>query len=143
LNSHDGTTAYQLRVGLFRAVCTNGLIASLAAFPVWRVPHRGDILDGVVKAALEVSETFAELGDQVEQMEWKLLTEDQRLDFAHEALLLRFPELPHGGLSPPQLLQIRRPEDLPAHRSVAQPRDRRGVSLRISRWGDPQEELGR
>jgi hypothetical protein len=42
LNSHDGTTAYQLRVGLFRPVCTNGLIACLGAFPVWRVPHRGD-----------------------------------------------------------------------------------------------------
>ena len=111
LNSHDGTTAYQLRVGLFRAVCTNGLIVSLAAFPVWRVPHRGDILDGVVKAALEVSETFADIGDQVERMEWKLLSEGQRLDFAHEALLLRFPEAPHGGLSPSQLLQVRRPED--------------------------------
>jgi len=111
LNSHDGTTAYQLRVGLFRAVCTNGLIVSMAAFPVWRVPHRGDILDGVVKAALEVSEAFAELGDQVERMEYKLLTEDQRLQFAHEALRLRFPEPPHGGLSPSQLLTVRRPED--------------------------------
>jgi hypothetical protein len=111
LNSHDGTSAYQLRVGLFRPVCTNGLIVSLGAFPVWRVPHRGDILEGVVKAALELSEAFDGLGDQVERMEWKLLTEGQRLEFAHEALLLRFPELPHGGLSPSQLLQVRRPED--------------------------------
>ena len=29
LNSHDGTSAYQLRLGLFRAVCTNGLIVSV------------------------------------------------------------------------------------------------------------------
>jgi hypothetical protein len=28
LNSHDGTSAYQLRVGLYRAVCTNGLVVS-------------------------------------------------------------------------------------------------------------------
>jgi len=111
LNSHDGTTAYQLRVGLFRAVCTNGLIVSMAAFPVWRVPHRGDVLEGVVKAALEVSETFAALGDQIERMEFKLLTEGQRRELAHEALMLRFPEAPHGGLTPAQLLEVRRPED--------------------------------
>ena len=37
LNSHDGTSAYQLRVGLFRVVCTNGLIVSASVFPVWRV----------------------------------------------------------------------------------------------------------
>jgi hypothetical protein len=28
LNSHDGTSAYQLRVGLYRAICTDGLVVS-------------------------------------------------------------------------------------------------------------------
>src|SRR5262249_23691338 len=36
LNAHDGTSAYQLRVGLYRAVCTNGLIVSQGVFPVFR-----------------------------------------------------------------------------------------------------------
>jgi hypothetical protein len=111
LNSHDGTTAYQLRVGLFRAVCANGLIVSVSQFPVWRVPHRGDILDGIVKAALEMTETFDLLGHQIERMERTVLDEDRRLKFAHAAQILRFPELPHGGLTPSQLLQVRRPED--------------------------------
>src|SRR5215469_6337507 len=52
LNSHDGTTAYQLRVGLYRAVCTNGLVVSVGAFPSFRVAHRGDVVGDVVRAAL-------------------------------------------------------------------------------------------
>ena len=51
LNSHDGTTAYQVRVGLYRVVCTNGLIVSAEAFPVFRVAHRGDVVADVVAAA--------------------------------------------------------------------------------------------
>ena len=39
LNSHDGTSAYQLRVALYRVVCTNGLIVSQGTFPMVRVHH--------------------------------------------------------------------------------------------------------
>ena len=47
LNSHDGTSAYQLRLGLFRVVCTNGLIVSHGAFPAYHVSHRGNVVDDV------------------------------------------------------------------------------------------------
>ncbi|HEY4367114.1 MAG TPA: DUF932 domain-containing protein [Steroidobacteraceae bacterium] len=43
LNSHDGTSAYQLRMGIFRVVCTNGLIVSKGAFPAYCVSHRGNV----------------------------------------------------------------------------------------------------
>src|SRR4029077_10844052 len=69
LNSHDGTSAYQLRVGLFRVVCTNGLVVSAGAFPVWRVAPRGDVVDDVARAALEISERFEVLAASVERME--------------------------------------------------------------------------
>ena len=32
INSHDGASAYQLRLGLYRPVCRNGLMASLGEF---------------------------------------------------------------------------------------------------------------
>jgi Domain of unknown function (DUF932) len=48
LNSHDGSSAYQLRMGLFRVVCTNDLIVSRGAFPACCVPHRGNVVDEVV-----------------------------------------------------------------------------------------------
>ena len=69
LNSHDGTSAYQLRVGLYRAVCTNGLVVSVGAFPSFRVAHRGDVVANVVQAALEIGERFGVLTSSVERLE--------------------------------------------------------------------------
>jgi len=112
LNSHDGTSAYQLRVGLYRAVCTNGLVVSVGTFPVWRIAHRGDVLEDVVRAAQEIGERFATLGTAVERMERTMLTQEERLDFAAQACLLRFPRDRHVAMEPAQLLVPRRPEDV-------------------------------
>jgi hypothetical protein len=112
LNSHDGTSAYQLRVGIFRVVCTNGLIVSVGAFPSVRVAHRGDIVDEVVTSALDISERFGVLAGQVERMEHRLLAKAEQLIFAERALTVRFPEPAHCGIEPAQLLGCRRAEDL-------------------------------
>ena len=66
LNSHDGTSAYQLRIGIFRVVCTNGLIVSRSAFPTQCVAHRGNIVDEVVIGALQMTERFESLAAQIE-----------------------------------------------------------------------------
>src|SRR5437016_8202928 len=73
LNSHDGTSAYQLRMGIFRVVCTNGLIVSRGAFPAVCVAHRGNVVDEVVTGALEIAERFESLARQVEHMEQRRL----------------------------------------------------------------------
>lgn len=111
LNSHDGTSAYQLRVGIFRAVCTNGLVVSVGVFPACRVLHRGDVAEQVVRGALEMSERFGDLGTMVERMERTLLDEPARLAFAAEALALRFPKDRPGTVTPADVLKPRRPED--------------------------------
>ncbi len=40
LNSHDGSSSYQMLPGYFRAICTNGLVCG-QSFGEVRVPHRG------------------------------------------------------------------------------------------------------
>lgn len=112
LNSHDGTSAYQLRVGLYRAVCTNGLVASVGVMPAWRVMHRGDVVDEVVRGALEMSERFGVLATQVERMERTILDERQRFAFATEAIALRFPNDRPGAMTPADLLRPHRLEDV-------------------------------
>ena len=104
LNSHDGTSAYQLRVGLFRVICTNGLVVSAGVFPVWRVMHRGDVAADVVAAALQISERFEVLAAAVERMERTPLDRLEQLDFAAEALALRFPKDPREALEPSRFL---------------------------------------
>jgi hypothetical protein len=112
LNSHDGTSAYQLRMGIFRVVCTNGLIVSRGAFPAYCAPHRGDVVDEVVTGALEVSERFGSLAAQVERMEQRPMFKDEQIEFSERALALRFPVLAECGMQPSQLLICRRVEDV-------------------------------
>jgi Domain of unknown function (DUF932) len=112
LNSHDGTSAYQLRMGIFRVVCTNGLIVSRGAFPTHCVSHRGNVVDDVIAGALEISERFGSLAGEVERMERRHLFKDEQLRFAERALALRYADPVQRGIQPPQLLTCRRTEDL-------------------------------
>jgi hypothetical protein len=112
LNSHDGSSAYQLRMGLFRVVCTNGLIVSRGAFPAYCVSHRGNIVDDVVAGAVKLADRFEGLAEQVERMEQRQLFKDEQLAFADAALRLRFPEPAQSAMQPAQLLTCRRSEDV-------------------------------
>ena len=111
-NAHDGSGAWQLRLGCLRVVCLNGLTASIGAFPSVRVPHRGDIVEEVVTSALEISERFGLLAAQVERMENRQLQKEEQIQFAERALAIRFPDPTQSGLQPAQLLTCRRVEDV-------------------------------
>ena len=111
LNSHDGSSAYQLRMGIYRVVCLNGLVVSKGAFPACHVAHRGDIVDDVVAGALEMAERFGELAGQVERMEALRLLKDDQLKLAEDAMALRFPEASGDRPAASQLLGCRRVED--------------------------------
>lgn len=111
LNSHSADLTYQVRMGLFRVVCTNGLIVSRGAFPAYCVSHRGNVVDEVIASALNVAERFESLAAMVERMEQRHLFKEEQLDFAERALALRFPEPATSGMQPSQLLTSRRAED--------------------------------
>jgi Domain of unknown function (DUF932) len=111
-NAHDGRCAYSLTAGLFRVVCTNGLVVSMGAFPGWRVTHRGEILRDIVSAAIRISGRFEQLAAAVECMERTMLNESQRLELAAQALALRFPNDGMGAMQPSQLLVPRRTQDV-------------------------------
>jgi hypothetical protein len=111
INSHDGRGAYQLQMGLYRVLCSNGLIVSTGSLPAFRMPHRGDAVADVVAAALELCERFVGIAGLVNQMQRLQLAEPQRLRFAESALALRFGTLAQAGLAPSTLLTIWRAQD--------------------------------
>lgn len=111
-NSHDGTAAYHLRMGIFRVVCRNGMAISDGTFPVWRVAHRGDILDELIAAAVKMTERFESLAAQIERMERTILEPPQQLAFAGRAAQIRYPNGIPSGLDAAKLLTARRPEDV-------------------------------
>ncbi|MDF1315019.1 DUF932 domain-containing protein, partial [Escherichia coli] len=62
LNSHDGTSSYQMLPGYFRFVCQNGCVCGQSLGEV-RVPHRGNVVDRVIEGAYEVVGVF----DRIEE----------------------------------------------------------------------------
>jgi hypothetical protein len=99
-------------MALYRAVCSNGLIVSRAAFPAICVAHRGNVVDEVVTGALQISERFDRLAAQVERMEGRRMLEDEQLQFAGRALALKYPDVAQSGMAPSHLLMVRRPQDV-------------------------------
>jgi Domain of unknown function (DUF932) len=112
LNSHDGTSAYQLRIGIFRMVCTNGLIVSQGVFPAYCVSHRGNVVEDVILAALELAGHFSTIVEHVERMERRRLDASEQVEFAERALTLRYPGLLEAGMAASQLLTCRRDVDM-------------------------------
>ena len=53
LNSHDGTSAYKLIAGIFRIVCSNGLVVAESTVGSLAVPHKGNIVDRVIEGSFE------------------------------------------------------------------------------------------
>jgi hypothetical protein len=112
INSHDGRSAYQLRAGLFRPVCTNGMLTAIGDFGLVHVSHRGNVVANVVEAAQRITREFSRVGEVVEQMRGTMLTGGQQLDFARAALALRYPDRTEAPVQPAQLLERRRLADV-------------------------------
>lgn len=91
-NSYDGSSSFQLWLGVFRLVCANGLIVGQAWHSV-RVRHVGQsALDNAIAGAFEVSKQVETLTSKIEQMQKTEMTESMQIDFANKASKLILPE---------------------------------------------------
>ncbi|MCI5424803.1 DUF932 domain-containing protein [Escherichia coli] len=68
LNSHDGTSSYQMLPGYFRFVCQNGCVCGQSLGEV-RVPHRGDVVEKVIEGAYEVVGVFDRIEEKRDAMQ--------------------------------------------------------------------------
>ena len=77
LNSHDGSSSYQMLPGLFRGVCTNGLVCG-QSFGEVRVPHKGNVVEKVIEGAYEVLGVFDRVEEKRDAMQSLALPEPAR-----------------------------------------------------------------
>jgi len=89
VNSHDGTSSYQLLSGVFRFVCSNGLIAG-DVFSDIRVRHHGNVVDNVIEGATRVLENTEEIMARIDTYKAITLSESESEVFANAALQLRW-----------------------------------------------------
>lgn len=110
MNSHDGTTSYQLRAGIYRLVCSNGLIVGDDFF-CRRVKHQGQVVDRVVEAANDLIEIVPISVEKVKEWQGIELNREQQVVYAQTAMGLKWDgeEFP---ITPNQVLDPRRGADL-------------------------------
>lgn len=116
INSHDGTSAYKLMCGIFRFVCSNGMVVADSLLESINVRHTGNVIEEVIAGSNRILENGPRVLDTVER--WKALPlsmPEQRL-LAESAHSLRFPvdeetHKAHTEVTPEMLLSTRRSDD--------------------------------
>lgn len=108
LNSHDGSSSYQMMGGVFRFICANGMIVPDGTCDTVKVQHSGRIADKVTAGAFEVLDGLTRVIDSRDSMRALALNDGEQKAFAHAAALLRF-EPAEGEAAPVTPEQINRP----------------------------------
>lgn len=101
INSHDGRSSWQLRGGIFRVVCSNGLIISSGNFGAVNIRHIGHSYEDVISASLKITERMPAIQGKITEMKSVELAPERRREMAHFAAKLL------GGKT-----QLRNPLDL-------------------------------
>lgn len=107
LNSHDGTCTYKLYAGIFRFICSNGLIVG-DTISAYSIAHRDSkaLMANIIDASFQVLDDAIRIGEVIS--DWKAieLSNSQRMDMATMAHALKF------GDRASEYLDVIRPEAL-------------------------------
>lgn len=88
-NNHDGRGSLKFMAGLFRLVCSNGLIIASAKFGELSIKHKGYSFDEMRKLVTERTEAIPEQIDIMNDMKARMLTRQEQEYLALEALSIR------------------------------------------------------
>jgi len=88
-NSHDGFNSFQFRVGIYRLVCSNGLVVADEEFSAFRIRHTGYTFE---ELRTVVGQAVNDLPNKVEvlnKMQVRMLTPQEQRQLAIDAMQLR------------------------------------------------------
>ena len=108
INSHDGSSSARALAGVYRFVCSNGLIVGNTVDRV-NIRHSGDAAADLIHRMRSLAANTQSLYEKIERWSKKDLTRAQRQEFARFASILRWGD-PHR-FDVEDLLQVRRAGD--------------------------------
>ena len=91
-NSHDGKNSFQFQAGLYRLVCSNGLVIADAEFANMKIRHMGYDLNELSTVISEIVEKLPLTVECMNKLKAKQLSEKEQVEFAKEALATRLSE---------------------------------------------------
>lgn len=108
-NSHDRTKSFTISAGIYRYVCSNGLVIADSVFESFKIKHLGDKDNDVANAVERITQVKPKLLSKVSLFESIYLNQDEKQAFLQSALPLRYQE--HLELDDPNELLIPLRED--------------------------------
>lgn len=113
LNSHDGSSSYQMMGGVFRFICANGMVVPDGTCQTIKVQHTGKVQDRVIEGAFDVLDGLTRVVESRDTMRALTLNQGEQNAFARAAALLRFEPAEGAGLpvTPEQINRPRRMDD--------------------------------
>jgi DNA-binding transcriptional regulator YbjK len=110
INSHNGRTKLSMRVGLFRFVCSNGMVVGDTVMQE-AIRHSQQVATEVIDRLRHASAMTGQLFKKTDEWQKIELSEAQAQTFAQKAAELRFGKERAAMYAPSEILQLRRPED--------------------------------
>ena len=109
LNSHDGTTAFEMGFGVYRLACANGLIVRTASLGGFRLTHSSLNLNNVFYAAKTMSERAPMVAEIISRWQDIKLDEEQQLSLIRKSLTARWDNIAFADMD--AVIRPQRAED--------------------------------
>jgi hypothetical protein len=110
-NSHDGSSSFQLQLGIYRLVCSNGLVVG-NTFETIRLRHSGNIIEQIEPAVERMIAQLEHLDNAIDRMKMKTMTNAEIFLFFHNAVKVRYPNKGMLDVSVPINREADKPTDL-------------------------------
>ena len=113
LNSHDGSSSFQLDLGLFRLVCSNGMVTPVSSAGGMRFRHGKEVVNSVIEGVYDLVDETPQLAERVDRFSRVALDPGEQDLYARTALALRYGEdwQDKSPVQPHALLGARRNAD--------------------------------
>lgn len=109
-NSHDRSKAFTISAGIYRYICSNGLVIADSVFDSYKIKHLGEKENDVINVVNKISNVKEKLLNKISKFESITLNQNEKEAFLQSAIPLRFDE--HLELdNPNELLTPLRIED--------------------------------
>ncbi len=109
-NSHDRSKSFSISAGIYRFVCSNGLVIADSVFETYKIKHLGDRDNDVANAVNNITAIKAKLMNKIKKLECIQLSQLEKESFAKTSIPLRFEE--HLDVNHTDLLIPHREEDV-------------------------------
>jgi len=108
-NSHDRSKSFTISAGIYRFICSNGLVIADSVFESYKIKHLGERENDVARAVANITAIKPKLMQKIQTLESIELTQLEQESFARSSIPLRFDK--HLQVNHTDLLIPHRDED--------------------------------